>query len=286
MDGIDRDQLTGDRIVEVVLLDGASFDAQEVRDPHRHDYHELIWVRSGLGEHVVDGRPSPVAPGTITIIGRGQVHQFRRGKDLHGGVLRFGEELLHGGTLRVAAGWLLAGRGGRSVVVPAESRDELEATLRALRAETEREPDGYSADLQRNLVANVLLRLERWYDASRGAADEADDADVQLLRRFTALLERDFAAHHDAAHYAEALGVPQSALSKALTELTGRPTKELVLDRVMLEAARLLQFTDLTIGEVAFRVGFADQLYFSRAFKRRFGRPPVAYRRAVRGGPA
>jgi AraC family transcriptional activator of pobA len=51
----------------------------------------------------------------------------------------------------------------------------------------------------------------------------------------------------------------------------------------MLEAVRLLRFTDLTVGEVAFRVGFADQLYFSRAFKRSVGRAPQAYRETARG---
>jgi len=52
---------------------------------------------------------------------------------------------------------------------------------------------------------------------------------------------------------------------------------------VMLEAARLLRFTELTIGEIAHRVGFDDQLYFSRAFKRHHGEPPMAYRARVRG---
>jgi AraC family transcriptional activator of pobA len=55
-----------------------------------------------------------------------------------------------------------------------------------------------------------------------------------------------------------------------------------VTDRVMVEAARLLTFTDLSVGEVAFRVGFEDPLYFSRAFKRRFGLSPQAYRRRDR----
>ena len=77
--------------------------------------------------------------------------------------------------------------------------------------------------------------------------------------------------------------MPPAALSRALSEVTGRSTKELVTDRVMLEAARLLRFTDETVGEVAHRVGFADPLYFSRAFKRHAGEAPMAYRDRVRG---
>jgi len=51
----------------------------------------------------------------------------------------------------------------------------------------------------------------------------------------------------------------------------------------MLEAARLLRFSDLSVGEVAFRAGFSDQLYFSRAFKRHYGEAPMSYRDRVRG---
>ena len=72
-------------------------------------------------------------------------------------------------------------------------------------------------------------------------------------------------------------------LSRALSHVTGRATKDLILDRVMLEAARLLRFTDLGVGEVARWVGFDDPLYFSRAFKRRHGEPPQGYRDAARG---
>jgi AraC family transcriptional activator of pobA len=52
---------------------------------------------------------------------------------------------------------------------------------------------------------------------------------------------------------------------------------------VMLEAARLLRFTDKTMGEVAYESGFSDPLYFSRAFKRHNGQSPSAYRDAARG---
>jgi len=255
-----------------------------VREAHRHDYHELVWVREGSGQHLLDGRPVAVAPRTLTLIGRGQVHVFERARDLRGAVVRFGEELvLGGGAERATPGWLLAGRGGRSVAVPEDEVGALESVIAALRTESARPPDPRSAELEHHLVSVLLLWVERWYDASRTEFRAGDDAEVELHRRFAQLLERDFARHHDAAHYADALAVPAAALARALTQVTGRSTKDLVVDRVMLEAARLLRFTDLTVQEIAFRVGFDDPLYFSRAFKRRHGEAPMAYRDRTRG---
>jgi AraC family transcriptional regulator, transcriptional activator of pobA len=272
--------------LEVLLLDGASFgtDAAGAREPHRHDYHELIWTREGSGEHLIDGVPSPVRPGTVTLIGRGQVHVFQRAQGLTGAVVRFGDELLYGGpAARANPGWLLAGRGERTVEVPAGDAARLESTIAALAAETQRPPDACSIDLQRHLLSAILLWVERWYDATRTQQRDADDAEVQLYRRFSEVLERDFARAHDAVHYADELGVPPAALSRALAHVTGRTTKELITDRVMLEAARLLRFSGLSVGEVAYRAGFGDQLYFSRAFKRHHGVAPMAYRERFRG---
>lgn len=278
---------TGDA-VEVVPLSRFRVGGDgPVREPHRHDYHELIWIREGCGEHLIDGRPLPVAPGTVTLIGRGQVHVFRGADIERGAVLRFGDDLLLGeGGGRAGPGWLLAGAGGRSIPVPPGDQDDLEAALHALHAETTRPPDGATADLERHLVSTILLWLERWYDASRAERHEPEDEAVQLHRRFARLLERDFARRHDAAHYADALAVPPAALSRALTHVTGRSTKELITDRVMIEARRLLRFTGLTIGQVAFQTGFADQFYFSRAFKRHTGEAPKAFRDRVRGRAA
>jgi AraC family transcriptional activator of pobA len=277
------DRLEPGAALEVLRLDGMHVDEEGVREPHRHDYHELIWVLAGAGEHLIDGQPVPVRERTITIIGRGQVHQFRRAEIARGGVLRFSDELLAGGGGRIVGGWLLSGGGGRTIAVPDGACGTLDALFGALADEAARPADPYSSDVERNLVSTLLLWLERWYDAARTERRDADDAEVQLHRRFTRRLESDFVRHHDAAHYADALAVPPAALSKTLTELTGRSTKELVTDRVMLEASRLLRFTDLTIGEVAHRVGYDDQLYFSRAFKRYTGLAPQPYREQGRG---
>jgi AraC family transcriptional regulator, transcriptional activator of pobA len=269
---------------EILWLDGAEVRPADRREPHRHDYHELIWIRSGSGRHLLDGEPLPIEEETVTVIGRGQVHVFDEGEDLHGAVLRLRDELLPGEAGRLPAAWLLSGQCGRVVPVPGDRADQLEALLRALDDELKRPAGPESSQLRGHLISVVLLWLERWYDVSRDGHPDPDESQLELLRRFIRVLERDYSDHHDAAHYAEELRVPPAALSRALSQVTGRGTKELVLDRVMSEAARLLRFTDQNVQQVAQRVGYDDPLYFSRAFKRHFGGSPMAYRAQSRGG--
>ena len=209
------------------------------------------------------------------MIGRGRVHVFERAVGLHGAVVRFEPEVVLD-----APAWLVGGTGALAVEVPPSAADTLEATIAALEAEAARPADGRSDAIVRHLLSALLLWVERWYDAAH--AERPDEA--LGYRRFVELLERSFTRHHEAAWYAEELGVPAAALSRALARVTGRTTKQLITDRVMLEAARLLRFTDLTVGEVAHRTGFEDQLYFSRAFKRRYGEAPTPYRDLHRRG--
>jgi AraC family transcriptional activator of pobA len=273
--------------VEVLMLADARFGSESdcgPRRPHRHDYHELVWTRCGTGRHLIDGEVSLVEPNTVTLIGRGQVHVFERARGLHGAVVRFGDELLTGDPASDAnPAWLVGSRAVQSVSVPAGEVGRLQATIEMLAAETRRPPDSRSVSLQRHFLSTLLLWTERWYEATRTEQRVADDPDLQLYRQFSEVLERDFARHHDARHYADTLGLPQAALSRALGTVAGRTTKELITDRRMLEAARLLRFSDMSVGEVAYRAGYGDQLYFSRAFKRQFGEAPSAYRERLRG---
>ena len=66
----------------------------EVREPHRHAYHELIWVREGHGRHLIDGDEVEFGPRTLTLIAKGQVHQFQRAEGVSAAVVRFDDEWL------------------------------------------------------------------------------------------------------------------------------------------------------------------------------------------------
>jgi AraC family transcriptional regulator, transcriptional activator of pobA len=261
--------------LQVIRLELDSIDAEEVREPHRHAYHELIWVREGSGRHLIDGEPLDFGARTVTLIAKGQVHQFQRADGVIGMVVRFDDEWLSGSRR-----WLFAGQTCTPVNVPEADASSFDALLDLLRVELERPAGPESGELRSHLLSAALLWAQRWREADledRGASR----TDVQLHRSFLETLERDFMTNHEARHYAAELGVTTGTLSRTLTRLTGRTTKQLILDRVLLEAARLLRFSDLTIKEIAARLGFGDQFAFSKAFKRQRGEAPLDFRNRV-----
>ena len=254
----------------------------DVLAPHRHAYHELIWVHDGRGRHLIDGETVDFGPHTITLIPKGQVHQFKEAEDVTGLVVRFDDEWLSGSRR-----WLFSGGSCTALSVPPDEAPRFEALLDVLRAEIDSPAGPESAELRRHLLASVLLWAQRWREAQlegRGASG----TDVYLHRQFQELLERDFATSHEAGHYAAELGTTTGTLSRVLTRLTGRSTKQLITDRVMLEAVRLLRFSDLSIKEIAARIGFGDQFAFSKAFKRQRGEAPLDFRERATspGAPA
>ncbi|HEX2221490.1 MAG TPA: AraC family transcriptional regulator, partial [Candidatus Limnocylindria bacterium] len=269
--------------LDVQIARGANLGAaaaREPRPPHRHAYHELLWVRCGTGTHEIDGEAVDLRPGTLAVIGRGRVHRVLTATGFHGAAVRFGEELLlpaSGG--RTNPSWLIGTTATHSVDVPDGEISRLEGLLSTLADEQQRPPDARSLDLQRHFLSALLLWVGRWYEDGQQERQASDRAVLDLYRRFIDVLEQDFVRHHDAVHYADALAIPQSALSKALVQATGRTTKEHITERRLLEAARLLRFTELSVGEIAYRAGYTDQLYFSRAFRRRYGTAPTDYRR-------
>ncbi|MER5792776.1 AraC family transcriptional regulator [Streptomyces sp. NPDC001980] len=278
---------TADPALHVMPLDDATLSIQTcpVRGPHRHAYHELFWTRSGTGVHVVDGERTVVGPGTVLVLGRGPVHFLEHARDMSGAIVRFGDELLHEGlSTHSHPGRLLTARGRSVVHVPPEGTAHFDAVIGALAAEARRPSSAFSDIVHRHLLLTLLSWLGRWHDhGERPDTGGKDDPVIRLYRRFNVLLERDFARHHDVRHYARELGVSESALWRALSGVTGSSTRTLITERVMTEAARLLRFTDLAVGQIAHEVGVRDRLYFSRAFKRRYGRSPRAYRERFHG---
>ncbi|UNY98841.1 helix-turn-helix domain-containing protein [Zhouia spongiae] len=98
---------------------------------------------------------------------------------------------------------------------------------------------------------------------------------------FRGLLEKHFIHQRSASFYACALSMSTSSFSKKIKQQFEKTPTQLIQERVVLEAKKLLHLTHKTVKEIAAELNFDDEHYFSRYFKREVGLSPTQFREEV-----
>ncbi|MEM6634978.1 MAG: AraC family transcriptional regulator [Pseudomonadota bacterium] len=229
----------------------------------------LLWFTKGQGRITISGVTRGYGPNNVVFLPPRTMHGFEINPRVFGTSIdfplnfdgRFLEDPVH---LRL-----------RDVSAQAELAtlvDRFQAELSADRPLRDRA-----------LAAHAELILT-WLE--RMAGGEADDpVSVGSARRlaiaYAALVERDYVADKSIADFAAELGVTPTHLSRACRAAGGRSAHKVLSDRVMAEARRLLADTNLPVNNVAGRLGFSSPAYFTRAFQRRTGLTPTAFRQSA-----
>jgi AraC-like DNA-binding protein len=100
----------------------------------------------------------------------------------------------------------------------------------------------------------------------------------ELTEQFKQLIVQFIHEHHSISFYAQHLGVSPNHLNKVVKKTTGKQASALVAEMLVLEARVLLKHSELTVSEIAYKLGFVDQSYFSRFFKTHTGNTPREYK--------
>lgn len=98
---------------------------------------------------------------------------------------------------------------------------------------------------------------------------------------FQNLVEKHFLTEKSPSFYADKLALSPNTFSKKIKQQFGKTPTQLIKERVILEAKKLLHLTYKSIKEIAFELHFEDEFYFSRYFKKSVGLSPTHYREQV-----
>ncbi|UWX61141.1 helix-turn-helix domain-containing protein [Chryseobacterium oranimense] len=107
---------------------------------------------------------------------------------------------------------------------------------------------------------------------------------VQLVRKFRILVRKEFKTMKSPSSYAEALNISRGYLTDVIREVTGRSAQYWIHQEVLIEAKRLLSFTQLSVKEISYDLGYSDYAYFSRLFSKIEGCPPSEFRNKKENG--
>jgi AraC-like DNA-binding protein len=244
------------------------------RRPVLLDRELIVLTTSGHGLAEVDFRALPCRPGTLLRIRPGQVLRCAV-PQLDATVVRWHPEALHGLDVdadEVPVRFQLAG----------EDEDAIINEVSQLTVDASRHRDTRTARrLLRHQLSVLLLRLSM-LPTGAGRTSRPEEETFQRLCRE---VERGYQTSRRVENYADRLGCSVRTLTRACLAITGRSAKQVVDERVALQASRLLAATDEPIARIGRQLGFTEPTNFGRFFTREVGMSPGVFR-AARERPA
>lgn len=250
--------------------------------PHRHSFFQILYVSRGAGIHYVDFQEWEIEDGTIFFLSPGQVHDLRfTSKNPEGIMINFNEDFFNDflsqkDFINSLPVFSKSGKYGFRKVDSCKS--ELESNIAKI-LKVIKHDSLYKKQFIQTLVLEIVLMI------AMKTKDENPENEIisnnYLLVKFEKLLEKHFMEAHHPKFYAAHLSVTPNYLNTLCKKLTGKTAGEIIRNRIVLEAKRLLVNSEYTISQISYELYFEDNSYFTKFFKANTGISPAEFRKSI-----
>lgn len=248
--------------------------------PHRHSFYHLVLFTKGKGSHTIDFDKFPVQPYQIYFMIPGQVHSWHFESGVDGYIVHFTGELIHSflhNSHYLERFPFFRGNSKDSVCLLPGSIHSKVADLFETMLQEVVEAKEQNIDLIRLKLLELFIAVDRNCISKKERSIPPQK--MTLLRSFQHLIEKHFRSIRLPKEYADLLYVTPNHLNALCQDLLGKTAGELIRDRVLLEAKRLLTNADMTVTEIAYDLNFQDNSYFNRFFRKNVGMTPEEFRK-------
>ncbi len=255
-------------------------DLHKTLNPHRHNYYEILFFIEGSGKHEVDFQFLSIEPNSIHFLSPGQVHLITRSEDYHGYEIVFSRDFylldLRDKEILLNLPFFNNYHSEPILNLNKDEFKELLALIQDIRLEFELKRV-ISDDIIRSYLHIFLMKCKYYFNL-QNSKEFIVDADLNLLSKFKSLVEKNYISFQSVKEYAEMMCISPIVLNNKITKSGGINASDIIIDRIILEAKRLLLFTDLNNKEIAFRLNYDDPSYFSRIFRKKTNLTPTEFR--------
>ncbi len=274
----------GERFVHVeTIAERSRVNDWRIR-PHAHrDLHQLLVIFAGGGEMEAETQRRPFRAPAVLILPAGVVHGFAFETDTQGYVVTLADMLLRDlarNERRFRS--LFAAATCASIESDPAHFQDLAQTLPKLKRELAWNAPA-SAVAAAARLTTLLVSVVRALHQPAELTSPAGNTRAALVARLRETIEIHLRGGLSVSQYAEALNVTPARLRAACLEVTGKPPARVLEERLLLEAKRDLTYTNMTVAQIAYDLGFTDPAYFSRFFSKLAGESPAAFRKRLAG---
>ena len=246
--------------------------------PHSHTFYLVMWLVQGSGTHTIDFKTYAIAPHQLYFLTPGQVHSWDLSADSQGYNLFFDQNFFRGRF------------GNRLYQYPFyhshQHQPLLEVTDQPLLIHNlfsyayseyeQRRPN--RTDVFLSYVHILLETANRLYNQQWMGPDTHL---YDRIRQYEELIEGQFLTVREVGAFARQMNLTPNYLNHICKKVLGKTASDLLHERMVIEARRLLTHTTQSVKEIGFQLGFDDPSYFVRFFKKYAGQTPVEFRQSL-----
>ena len=248
-----------------------------VMKAHSHDFYLVMLFTKGRGEHSIDFNTYTVNRGSVFFMSPSEIHSWNFSDDTDGYVLFFNHSFYLMDALSKQLFKLPFFKSKdkiRHALLNEEELKNIEIVFKSIVIEAE------SASAFKNAILRSYLDvlLFKFADIITINNDERIQP-ISLVPELEILIESFFMEHQPVSFYAEKLNTTSQQLNSITKNYLNKTVAELIQERMIAEAKRLMVYSSITISEIAYQLNFNDNSYFNRFFKKAEKCTPEQFRK-------
>jgi AraC family transcriptional activator of pobA len=260
-------------------------NSKHARQPHIHSFYQIIWFAKGTGNHFVDFNKFPVTANSFFFISKDQIHFFDDHKNYEGVIIHFNEEFLidSDNDIDVFLKYDIFNDFERDpfFTLSKTTVDKFSNLISQLKQEVA-EPEIFGhKEYLKHLLKLFLISIQRIGKRNASKSLSITNNRHITFLRFRKLVDLNFKKIQTVKEYADLLNISAKTLSNHARESVDKTPLEIINERIILEAKRLISHSNLNINEIGFQLGFEDPSYFVKYFKKQTRKSPGQFRKVV-----
>lgn len=259
-----------------VTITQENFEVPDIE--HRHGYWTVFFFLDGKGKHLIDFKRVAIRSGSIHIVLPGQVHALDGGKNFFAYALMFTEDffLMRDETTKLLMRLFRFMDIGEAVAFDLTKTEKgfFTSLLKLIQLENE----GKSANKGAVLLDLLSVFISKCSSALPFHEQNLTGEDSLLYIQLRHAVEKNFRRTHSVKEFASILHVSNKQLNDLCRKYTDRSALEFIHARIIVEAKRLLLFSEKPIKEIAYTLNFTDAAHFSNFFRQKSGFTPLEFR--------
>lgn len=250
-----------------------------IEKPHGHDFYLILIITKGSGKHVIDFTEYELSSGSMYILSPGQVHQWLLSEDVEGYILFFTKEFfLHDFNTNRLTRFPFFNSSFSSPYFKLEEKQvaSILQKYHLMCAEYRNRKTDFQEMIRMYLNA-MLMEMSRYYPR-KSHNSYTLPYDLVQLNKFEALVDKYFKLHRPLSCYSKRMHISERQLSYLCKKTLNKKPSEIITERFILEAKRLIIHSSLSISAIAEELNYNDSSYFIRLFKKITKQTPEQFR--------